>query len=129
MLTVAVVIATYKRPGEVARCLDALELQTVAPDERVVVDAYSDSATRDVVVKRPWVVYLRNEAGVGTTATSRAIGIANTTSDIVAFLDDDSVPSPAWLKSLLLPYADAVVGAVGGRVVNDAAEAAYTGPD
>lgn len=128
MLTVAVVIATYKRPGEVARCLDALELQTVAPDELVVVDASPDSATRDVVVKRPWVVYLRNEAGVGTTATSRAIGIANTTSDIVAFLDDDSVPSPAWLKSLLLPYADAVVGAVGGRVVNDAAEAASADP-
>jgi GT2 family glycosyltransferase len=126
---VAVVIATYNRPDDVARCLSALEQQTVEPDEVVVVDASPDQRTRDLVAERPGVRYLRNEAGVGTLPTSRAIGVRGTTSDVVAFLDDDSVVRPAWLENLKKPYADPRVGAVGGRVVNSEEEVAAADPD
>jgi GT2 family glycosyltransferase len=128
VVTVAVIIATYRRPDDVARCLDAIALQTREPDELVVVDASPDDRTRDLVAARTGVVYLRNEAGMGTLPTSRAIGVAGTTSDVVAFLDDDSIVRPTWLENLVKPYADPRVGAVGGRVVNDPEEVAAADP-
>ena len=76
MVTAAVVIATYRRPDDVARCLDAIGRQTRPPDELVVVDASPDTLTRDLVASRPGVTYLRNEAGMGTLPTSRAMGFA-----------------------------------------------------
>ena len=128
MVTAAVVIATYRRPDDVARCLDAIGLQTRPPDELVVVDASPDTLTRDLVAARPGVTYLRNEAGMGTLPTSRAIGIRATRSDVVAFLDDDSVVRPDWLMRLLEPYDAPHVGAVGGRVVNNEEEVAAADP-
>ncbi len=126
--SVAVVIATYRRPDDVGGCLDALASLHKQVDEVVVVDSSPDDRTRQVVAGRPGVRYLRSEAGVGTTATSRAIGVAATTSDVVAFIDDDSIVRPTWLGHLLAPYADPRVGAVGGRVVNSEEEVAMADP-
>ena len=62
--------------------------------------------------------YIRNDAGPGTLATSRAIGVAETRSDIVAFIDDDAYAEPDWLENIVARYADPTVGAVGGRASN-----------
>jgi len=48
-MTCSVCIATYKRPKELAACLDALIRQTELPDEIIVSDAGGDRETRDVV--------------------------------------------------------------------------------
>ena len=66
----------------------------------------------------PGVRYVRNDAGPGTLATSRAIGVAETRSDIMAFIDDDAYAEPDWLENIVARYADPVVGAVGGRASN-----------
>ena len=68
MVTVAVIIATYRRPDDVARCLDAIALQTREPDELVVVDASPDDRTRDLVATRPGVIYLRQRGRHGHAA-------------------------------------------------------------
>ena len=116
--TVTVIIATFRRPGYVRTCLDHLDQQTLAPVDIAVVDASPDDLTRRVVEGRPGVRYLRNERGAGSTATSRAIGVRATSSDVVAFVDDDAYAEPDWLEHLLLPYADPAVAAVGGRALN-----------
>lgn len=117
-VTASVVVATYNRPGHVQTCLEHLRRQTVQPRETVVVDASPGPETRDVVAGYPDVVYLRNERGRGSTATSRAIGIAVCTGDVVAFIDDDAFADPTWLAELLTRYDDARVGAVGGLARN-----------
>jgi GT2 family glycosyltransferase len=127
-MSVAVVIATYGRPDDVARCLDALALQTRMPDDVVVVDASPDDRTKELVSRRPGVRYLRNNAGLGSTATSRAIGVRETRSDLVAFLDDDSIARPDWVEKLEAVYIDPRVGAVGGRVINSLSEVASADP-
>lgn len=118
MLTASVVIATYRRPDHVRECLEHIARQTVAPKRVIVVDASPDTATRDVVTAFPGVEYRRNERGIGSTATSRAIGVADVTEDVVAFIDDDAYAEPEWLERLLIPYADSDVAAVGGRARN-----------
>jgi GT2 family glycosyltransferase len=57
----SVCIPTYRRPRELARCLDALMRQTEPPDEIIVSDAGGDAKTPDVVRScggdgRPWTV-------------------------------------------------------------------------
>jgi GT2 family glycosyltransferase len=112
------VIATYNRPDHVRTCLEHLARQTLQPDSIVVVDSSPSDATARVVQDFPDVVYLRNERGAGSTATSRAIGVAAVTSDVVAFLDDDAYAAQDWLEQLVARYADPAVGAVGGRALN-----------
>lgn len=116
--TASVVIATYRRPAFVEECLDHLERQSVTPERIVVVDASPDHETRDVVSRHPGVDYRRNQRGIGATATSRAIGIADLDEDVVAFIDDDAFAEPDWLERLLEPYDDPTVAAVGGRALN-----------
>ena len=114
----SIVIATYRRPEHVRECLEHLARQTVAPARIIVVDASPDSRTREVVADFPGVEYRRNEKGIGSTATSRAIGVADVEEDIVAFIDDDAYAEPEWLEHLLRPYEDERVAAVGGRARN-----------
>lgn len=116
--TASVVIATYRRPAHIRECLTHLAAQTTSPVRTIVVDASPDTLTRDVVAEFAGVEYRRNERGIGSTATSRAIGIADVTEEVVAFIDDDAYAEPEWLEELLRPYADERVGAVGGRARN-----------
>ena len=48
---------------------------------------------------------------------ARNTGIATSSGAVVAFLDDDAVAEPGWVRHLLEPYADPSVLGVGGRVV------------
>jgi GT2 family glycosyltransferase len=116
--SVDIVVATFNRPDNVRVCLEHLARQTLAPAEIVVVDASPHRVTEGVVAGFPGVRYLRNDAGPGTLATSRAIGVAETHSEVVAFIDDDAYAEPDWLENLVRPYADGSVGAVGGRATN-----------
>lgn len=90
----------------------------MAPTRIIVVDASPDTRTREVVAGFPGVEYRRNERGIGSTATSRAIGVSDLTEDVVAFIDDDAYAEPDWLERLLAPYADEEIAAVGGRARN-----------
>jgi Glycosyl transferase family 2 len=45
------------------------------------------------------------------------MGMAESKSDVTAFLDDDAVPEEKWLESLLQPFSEANVSTVTGRIV------------
>lgn len=117
--TASVVIATYNRPEYVRTCLEHLSEQTHPPIQIIVVDSSPDERTLDVIEDFQGVSYLRNNLGIGHTATSRAIGMASAKGDVVAFIDDDAFAEPAWLEEILNRYTEPDVGAVGGRARND----------
>src|SRR5690349_17056846 len=110
-LSVSVVIATYNRPGYLRECLGHLLKQDERPAAIVVVDSSEGQDTARVVEDFPSVTYLRNPRGRGSTGTAKRIGLEHTTSDIVAFLDDDAYPEPGWLGQLLSRYDDPTVAA------------------
>lgn len=114
-----VVIATYKRPDHVRRCLEHIRAQTRQPQRVVVVDASPDSLTKTVTEDFPEVDYRRNDLGIGTLAASRAIGVQGATEDVIAFIDDDAYAAPEWLAEILSAFEVPGVGGVGGRADNN----------
>jgi GT2 family glycosyltransferase len=104
-LDISVVVPTYRRPALMARCLQALLAQTLAPDcfEILVVDDGHDEATRAMVeshaarTAQPRIRYLRPPSGRGP-AVARNCGWRAAQAPVVAFTDDDTQPDADWLQ-------------------------------
>lgn len=111
----AVVVCTRDRAEALRECLTALTALTRPPDELVVVDNGADGgATRRVAEEHGarWVPEPR--PGL---SRARNAGIAATTSDVVAFTDDDVVVHPDWLRRLVEGFTAPEVMAVTGLVL------------
>ena len=113
--SIAVVVPVHDDPQRLARCLHALEAQTVEPSVVVVVDDGSAPSRRPDVGGRRGV-RLIEQANAGSYAARNA-GIAATDSDVVAFTDADCLPAPDWLARGLaaLEAADVVAGRIEVR--------------
>jgi glycosyltransferase involved in cell wall biosynthesis len=113
--SVSVVIPTYNRAASLERCLRALPEDV----EVVIVDDGSTDSTGSVParVRHPRLRYLRKENG--GPASARNLGIRNSSGSLVAFTDDDCLPSPGWARSLAtrLHQEPSDVAGVGGRVL------------
>jgi cellulose synthase/poly-beta-1,6-N-acetylglucosamine synthase-like glycosyltransferase len=96
-------------------CLAAVTLLDPPAAEVIVVD--SNSRTGDAIREvslRNGAHYLRLERpGV---SLAKNFGAIQATGDIVAFLDDDAIPSSSWLEHLVQPYRDPRVGCVTGTI-------------
>lgn len=130
---ISVVVPTYGRPHLLARLVAALEAQSLPYDdfELLVVDNGSTDDTTAVlealaaatpVHLRP----LRIEANRGP-AGARNLGWRMAKAPLVAFTDDDCVPSPDWLRwGAANLDADERIGVVQGATRKPPGEHAYT---
>ncbi len=105
------------------RCLAAILAQRLAPDayEVIVVDDGRDEATRREVeaatLRSPvHVRYLESGPAAGPAA-ARNTGWRSAKADIIAFTDDDCVPSRSWLQAGLDAMRAGVDGACGQVIV------------
>ncbi len=103
----SVCIATYKRPLELAACLDALMRQTEPPDDIIISDAGGDAETREVID----AYRRRQEALVVHCPTPRAAlpwqrwwAFEHCAGTFVLFLDDDIRLAPRALSLLRKAY-------------------------
>lgn len=114
--SLSVVVPSYRRPDDLARCLRALAEQEVPPSEAVVVHRAGDEDTRLVAQRFGPPVRPVEVAEPGQVAALRA-GAAAAGGEVVAFTDDDAVPRPDWCRRLRSAFAAPDVVAVGGRDV------------
>ena len=117
-MRISVIIPTYQRPDCIRTCLERLLAQVPAPSQIIVVDASTDTRTRDVVVQFSGVTYLLHPPGRGNLPHSRNAGVLLADGDIIAFLDDDAYAHEGWARELSRSYQDPTVGAVAGRALN-----------
>jgi len=118
---ISIIVPTFDRQAALPACVQALTQQDYPADrfEIIIVD---DGSPVPVVVRdhalphdmRLTVVWQPN-AG---PAAARNTGAGRARGDILAFTDDDCMPSPQWLGSLADSVTDAPTGLVGGRTIN-----------
>lgn len=115
---ITVLIKTYRRPGDLARCLKALKDQARCPDEVLVVVRVEDTETQNLLTEvDPGPLVLRTvEVETPGTVVALNAGLDAAKGDFIAFTDDDAAPHPDWLVRVEDHFlADPEVGGVGGR--------------
>lgn len=129
---VSVVIPTHERAGYLGDLVRALEAQTLDASrfEVIVSDDASTDETWDVLAREAdrtplRLVAIRAEANAGP-AQARNRAVATARAPVVAFTDDDCLPTPSWLEALLAGIGD--VDAVQGRTVPVPDELGASGP-
>jgi GT2 family glycosyltransferase len=101
MPAVTVIVPTCGRPQLLARCLEALEKQTL-PRRDYEIIVIDDGRLRS------------------GPAAARNRGWRRASANIIAFTDDDTEPTPQWLENGLRALRDA--DAVAGRIIMPVAE-------
>ena len=113
-LVVSVIVVSRGRPEALKRCLMGISQLQYGPFEVIVVaDPEGITAAQDSAFVSDLKLLPFDEANI---SAARNLGLASAAGEVVAFIDDDAVPEPQWLRCLVAPAAQAEVAAMGGFV-------------
>lgn len=123
--SVSVVVASYRRPDRLVACLHGVRSQ-IRPAQEVVVVVHESDEPSAGLVKRlagdwPELRCVRVDRHGSVAAYN--LGLAESRGAIVAYVDDDAVPTADWLARIVEAFeCDGRIAAVGGRdVIEDGA--------
>jgi len=127
MSSVSVVITTYNRAQFLKRAVQSA-LQAGSDLEVVVVDDCSTDETPDLCAKLADIRYIRLTTNQGL-AHARNVGVAESSSEFIAFLDDDDLRLPGSIdKQLCKMVSDERIALCYGRaLIGDAHRQLPTG--
>lgn len=123
---ISLIICTYKRAEAMKVLLGSLRKQNVSPDEILVIDASLDELTAELVAEeqKSWskgsLFYFKAPPEHRGLTKQRNYGVVRATSEIIAFLDDDTVPEPNYfqeIRNCFEKYPDC--HGVGGFITNE----------
>lgn len=112
---ISVVICAYSegRWRQIRAAVDSVRAQSLQCDQIIVVVDHNPVLSARLAAVLPDATVTENRESPGLSG-ARNTGIALSTGEIVAFLDDDAVAEPDWLKFLSDSYTDPAVVGVGG---------------
>ena len=120
----SLIICTYKRAHSLRKLLDSVLLQSLYPNEILIIDGSPDDDTKDLLSKHNYknLTYHKVKPKKRGLTKQRNIGInlCSKDSEIIAFLDDDIILDKDYFKNLIETYKlkpDAI--AIGGYITND----------
>ena len=104
----SLIICTYMRPKALCQLLNSVKLQTLYPDEILIIDGSTNVETEKALKQHSYqnlTYYLvpSEERGL-TRQRNYGIGKVCGTTEIVCFLDDDTVLEPNYFKELINTY-------------------------
>jgi cellulose synthase/poly-beta-1,6-N-acetylglucosamine synthase-like glycosyltransferase len=118
MLTITTLIPTYRRPNDLARCLDALKRQNRCADEVLIVVRDTDIDTWSFLNDynaKPLPLKTLTVYVPGVVAALN-LGLEAARGEVIAITDDDAAPHPDWLDRIEKHfYSDDCLGGLGGR--------------
>jgi glucosyl-dolichyl phosphate glucuronosyltransferase len=115
---VAVVISVYSidRANDVLDCIESVRKQTLPPKEIIVVLDPDEELVACYKKRLGSSVNLIISDSFGLSA-ARNIGIKESNSEFIAFIDDDAVAEPNWLENLVSNFDDSSVIGAGGLII------------
>jgi glycosyltransferase involved in cell wall biosynthesis len=122
-MDLTVCVCTHNRPGYLRDCLAGLRRQTAAPDRfsTVIVDSFSPEPARAELAAlardHPCTSLIRvDEPGV---SAARNAGAAASTTEYIAYIDDDAIPAEDWVAAILTALAGPgkPPAVLGGRIL------------
>lgn len=120
----SLIICTYMRPKPLLQLLQSVREQTMYPNEILIIDGSSNNETQ-LVLKENYFENLDyyqvpNEHRGLTKQRNYGIARVDTTSDIVAFLDDDTVLEKDYFQELINTFEEnSLITGVGGVAINE----------
>jgi GT2 family glycosyltransferase len=129
----SLIICTYMRPEPLLKLLQSVEVQTIYPDEVIIVDGSTDDATEAVLQQHifdnlKYFKVLDHERGL---TKQRNYGVVRVGEEIevVCFLDDDTVIEVDYFEQIINTYQlyPEALG-VGGYIINET-ESEFVGYD
>ncbi|MFO1146176.1 MAG: mycofactocin biosynthesis glycosyltransferase MftF [Rhodospirillales bacterium] len=115
--SVSIIVAAHGRHAATRACITSLLALDYpgGPCEIIVVDDASEPPLAPALDGLP-IRLIRVEQNIGQSA-ARNRAAADAQGDLLAFIDNDCVAEPDWLRALVPHFADPGVAIVGGRVV------------
>ena len=111
----SIVINTDGRCRALRNTLENLSMLDYSSFEVCVVHGPTNDGTRELVSE--YAGRIKSAAcPERNLSISRNIGIAMASAEIVAFIDDDGLAEPEWLRELAVAFRDPSVGGAGGIV-------------
>jgi glucosyl-dolichyl phosphate glucuronosyltransferase len=113
--SISVVICAYteKRWDETCAAVESVQVQSFPALETIVVVDHNPVLRTSLAAALPGAAVIENSEQRGLSG-GKNTGVAAAQGDVVAFLDDDAVADPHWLKFFADSYADPAVIGVGG---------------
>jgi glycosyltransferase involved in cell wall biosynthesis len=114
---ISVILCAYTgdRWNDLVAAVESVQQQTLPPSQIIVVIDHNPSLLERVREQIPGVVVVENTEVRGLRG-ARNSGIAVAQGEVIAFLDDDAVAAPDWLRLLCEGYTDPQVLGTGGEV-------------
>jgi GT2 family glycosyltransferase len=104
----SLIICTYMRPQPLLKLLQSVEVQTVCPNDILIIDASTNSETEIILKDKTFqnLKYFKvdNDHRGLTKQRNFGINLVSNESEIVCFLDDDTVLNANYFEQLLNTY-------------------------
>jgi len=112
---ISIVIPTRDRPKELARCLRAIQQQTLLPYEVIVVNDGKKKINREAFRSCKF-----SELASGRQkgqSWAKNLGVFKACGEILVFIDDDCLPERDWLWRLTRAFKHTEIAVVVGRII------------
>ena len=118
------IICTYMRPQAILNLLESVKKQTLYPNEILVIDGSTNDETRLELENNHFenLKYYKVEDEDRGLTKQRNFGIdkVDKTSEVVCFLDDDTVLEPHYFEAVIQAFnSDKNIVGVGGIALNE----------
>lgn len=120
----SVVICTKNRQNEILKCIDSIVMQSVKPEEVIIIDASNNLGIEKIIAdklikdKDIEYKYLHTKSGL-TYQRNRGVEIAS--GEIIMFLDDDVILENDYIKEIIRVFendSEKKIGGIGGNITN-----------
>ena len=118
------IVCTYMRSSALLNLLNSVKLQTVYPSQIIIVDGSTTTETKEIIDKNLFEnldYFLVDNENRGLTK-QRNFGISKVASDseVVCFLDDDTILNKDYFKEIIATYyLYPEAKGVGGHIINE----------